>query len=414
MVSFGAALVAPAATPTPAQDARQNRGRLTVELAERLVGELVSEVEKLRELSFERPVPVEVIDFAAARRHVEDRLESFQALEQMAEAGRAYELLGLLPPGSDVLGLYLDALDEQAGGFYNPTTGSYYLLEDIAAVLAPSVTVHELTHAIEDQHYDLDGRMREVIGDDDRLFALSAVHEGSATLMMSAYLARRLLDGETDLAEMAAYAESEAGRTEALTQMPPVLLRQLLGPYVLGALFLARGESMTLPEGYPATDVARAFADGPVSSEQILHPERYWDPGKLDLPTPVTLDGIAEVLGSRWARRADGVMGEITLAVLVGADSPVEAMVSGDAESWTNAAAAGWDGDRWELWARDERAIVIVRTIWDTPRDAAEFVDALPSSGRLSWASSGREVALVAGRLGKKRRQRLLSAILGR
>ena len=54
------------------------------------------------------------------------------------------------------------------------------------------ITAHELTHALEDQHFDLDGRLQETIDDDDRMFAISAVHEGSAMVLMSLFSARRL------------------------------------------------------------------------------------------------------------------------------------------------------------------------------------------------------------------------------
>jgi hypothetical protein len=129
---------------------------LSAERALQLVGELHGEVEQLRSLVFERQVPVEVIDDEAAQRHMLRRLHAYQPEEELALMQRAYELLGLLPPDFPLLETFLDVLREQAGGFYDPDSESFYLLDDVPEMLAAVVIVHELTHALEDQHFDLD------------------------------------------------------------------------------------------------------------------------------------------------------------------------------------------------------------------------------------------------------------------
>ena len=75
-------------------------------------------------------------------------------------------------------------------------TGGYYLLADVPPDAAAMYTAHELTHALEDQHYDLDRNMREMIEDDDLAFATSAVHEGSATILMELYTMHAMVRGE--------------------------------------------------------------------------------------------------------------------------------------------------------------------------------------------------------------------------
>ena len=106
---------------------------LTIELARSVVEEVAVEVERLRGLEFKQAVPVEVIDDNAAREHVIRRMDRFQAREQLALTERAYALLRLLPPGTDIVDAYLGALREQAGGFYDPESRSFFLLDDMPA-----------------------------------------------------------------------------------------------------------------------------------------------------------------------------------------------------------------------------------------------------------------------------------------
>jgi hypothetical protein len=268
------------------------------------------------------------------------------------------------------------------------------------------VTAHELTHALEDQHYDLDERLRGAIHDDDLLFALGSVHEGSASLLMTVYMTNQMMSGGLDPQAIQAVAESEAAKAEVLLSLPAVIQRQLIGPYVLGSSFYTDGNVFaTMSEGYPAEKVNRSYDSGPRSSEQILHPAKYWDDATRDEPLPVELGSAGKALGRRWSRAAEGVLGEMVLGVMVGAPTPSnlqDVMGIYDGAAWTNDAAAGWGGDRWELWRRGERAVVLLSTAWDRPEDAAEFAAALEGAEGLRHRVEESRVAVVAGDAGKK------------
>jgi len=296
---------------------------LTAEEAARFIDKIAPVVEELRGLEFKRPVPVEIVDEEGALAYMIQRIESFQTRQEIDDSARAYELLGLLPEGTDILALYLETMSEEAGGFYDPASGSYYLLDDVSADMGPMVAAHELTHALEDQHFSLDDRLTAVMDDDDQLFARSAVHEGSATLLMFAYMARAALNGEIDPDALAAYAESEASKANMLDELPDTLLRQLIAPYTLGASFLARGNMIAaVAKGYPVDDIDQTYADAPLSSEQIMHPFKYWNFKKRDEPLRLNFDEAGKALGPRWSMRLDGVLGEMTLGVMVGAPTP--------------------------------------------------------------------------------------------
>jgi hypothetical protein len=373
---------------------------LTAEQAERLVADVTRKVESIRQMSFKSPVRVSVIDDEAARRYALARFRRFTSDEEIRAQQRAFVLLGLLPPGADIIREYLDVLEEQAGGYYDPTTKAFYLLDDMPAGTAPFLAAHELTHALEDQHFDLDRRLSAAKGDDDAMFAASAVHEGSATLVMALYSADALAEGSLKADDLRALAESESGRGEKLKALPPVLRRELLGVYLLGAGFLLRGKTEEFASGkLPAADVDRAYRGGPRSSEQILHPEKYWEASSRDDPVKVKLDGVGRVLGDGWNRTGAWTLGELTLGLLVGAPTPADAMSEQIASpgTWSNAAASGWGGDRLEVWSNKDRSIALLKTIWDTPEDAREFAAALPARPSFAWKRSGRTVAIVAG-----------------
>jgi hypothetical protein len=389
---------------------------LTTERARELVGEVGAAVAEIRGLEFRREVPVEVIDDDTALKHMTARILKFQSREEIAAQQEAFALLGLLEPGTDLLAMFLAVLEEQAGGFYDPETGSFFLLDDMPASIASVLIAHELTHALEDQYFDLDERLERAMGDDDRLFALGAVHEGSATLLMSVFTVHAMGDGSLTFEDLSDMQETEAVRGERLAAMPPVLGRAILGPYVLGMGFLLRGGSpANVVLGFPAEDVARAYESGPLSSEQILHPEKYWDPEHRDDPVDVDLGDARAALGRAWKPRAGGVLGELGVAVLVGAGMPGSASDPGimDPTRWTNEAASGWGGDRWLLWSRGERSVVALKTVWDTETDAAEFRRALEDrEASIAWERRGLVVAGVAGDLKRSARNRLLEALL--
>ena len=97
----------------------------------------------------------------------------------------------------------------------------------------------------------------------------------------------------------------------------------------------------------------------------------------------MSVPDAAAILGEGWSRAGHGVLGELTIGGLVGAAAPKSqdqaAMTS--AAGWTNAAASGWGGDRFELWtSKGPGAVVLLQTRWDTPTDAEEFERAVAAA----------------------------------
>jgi hypothetical protein len=243
---------------------------------------------------------VTVIDDRKARAYARRRFRKLSPPAKIRSDQTAFRLLGLLPGDVDVEKALLDVLEEQAGGYYDPDTKSFYLLDDMPKDMTALLAAHEMTHALDDQRYDIDGKIAKVIDDDDASFALSALVEGSATIASAVYVAKGVAAGRLDPDKIG--SAGQAVPTQRLNAMPDVLRRQLLGPYVLGMSFLARGRVGDLQAGFPKDDVDAAWAHPPQSSEQILHPEKYWNPSQRDDPKRVAIPNPSGVLGKGWTR----------------------------------------------------------------------------------------------------------------
>jgi hypothetical protein len=394
-IAFLAALAAASTGAPPAEPPSLGAADASAAAAK-----VVPIVEEIRGLKFKAAVPVKVVDDAKAREQALSRFHRFYAEAEIAGAQKAYALLGLVPEGTKIVDAYLDVLGEQAGGLYDPGSKSLVLLDDMPKAMAPILAAHELTHALDDQHYDLDARISATKGNDDAEFAVSAVHEGTATVLMTLYAIRAAGEGALAPDDVEEMQHSEAAKGEKLEAMPAALRRPLLGAYVLGATFLLRGDpARILSGGFPVADADRAYRAGPRSSEQILHPEKYWDAERRDEPRKVAVADPSAALGEGFRREASGGLGELVLGALVGAPTPrASAGLGAGGADWTNAAASGWGGDRWELWSKGAESVVVLETVWDTPRDAEEFQAALPPS-RPGFASTrvADRVRIVAG-----------------
>jgi len=375
-------------------------GSMTGEAATALTRRVAAAVERLRGVRFEKPVAVKVVSDAEARRHFQQRITKFWPAEDVRNDQQAYINLGFMPKGTDLMKVLLDLMEEQAGGYYDPESRTFFVLSDMPRSTAAVFVAHELTHALDDQRYGLDGLMERYKDDDDRSLAITAVAEGSATVIMSLFIVEEIQAKRLTPEAFTELQESDAGRAERLRAAPAILQRSLVGPYILGQGFLLRGDPGRIVH-FDATDIDHAFQDPPRSSEQILHPEKYWEPAHRDEPRLVPLPDLSRALGKGWRQVGSGTLGELSLAVLTGLGGvDVGAMDSAQAQAWTDAAATGWGGDTYHQYVHGERSVTVLATVWDTPGDAAEFEKAVPEMPRRAVFRRWDTVLVIGGDLG--------------
>lgn len=307
------------------------------------VGTIAERVERLRDLRFdELPRPLEVTP-AQARREGLDDLDRRYPPERLAADEEIYRLLGLIDSGEDLRELSGSLFGEGVAGYYDPSDGRLRVVEGAGTgnrVLEEMVLAHELTHALEDQRFGLDTELST----DDRMLARAALSEGAATALMFAYVRDRFSAEET-LGGLLSSAFQDTG------DLPPFIEASVTFPYLGGEQFVS--ELLRRAGGdWGLVDTAYELRP-PASTEQVLHPRAYFD---ADEPKPVRMR-VGAVLGDGWERAHAGTWGELQTRELLG-----------DAQ-----AAAGWGGDRYELWRSGEDAALVMRWRWDTPRDAREF-----------------------------------------
>jgi hypothetical protein len=375
----------------------QATGSMTAEEVNALAREVSAKVEQIRGARFTRPVSVRVVDPATARAHFHARLLKFWPPDQVRYDQRVYEQLGLLKPGTDLMKTLLDVLEEQAGAYYDPENDTFFVLKGMPRATAPVLMAHELTHALDDQRFNIDGTLAKLKEDDDRATAYSAVVEGTGTVVMSLFMLQEIQAGRLSMDAVKELQKSEAGQAAKLQAAPALIQRSLIAPYQLGQAFLLHGDPAQYASFRPS-DADRAFKDPPQSSEQIIHSEKYWDPARRDAPKIVNLPDLASALGPGWKQVATGTLGELTLAVLAGL-GPVDlaSTKSAEPQNWTNRAATGWGGDTYQHYVNGQRGLTVLVAVWDTQEDAAEFTTALkPLPGR-SVTRHGDTAVVLAG-----------------
>lgn len=238
-------------------------------------------------------------------------------------------------------------------GFYKFDTKAFYLVPEAAGnKRAFGLRIHEATHALQDQYYDLT-KLHAVPTTTDGDYALLALIEGQAVQVMI----DALIDEQPHVAFI-----SKARAPEGSTD--PNAYRSVY-VYAQGTAFV---QALKEVAGYKAVDAA--FKDLPVSSEQVLHPEKYTGE-KRELPDRIEpdLEALKAALPEGYVLGKPDSLGEFeTRLVFVQQEATV-------AES--EQIAAGWGGD-WMIEAsKGEQKLSLWFTTWDTEADGEEFMDAL-------------------------------------
>ncbi|GAK53415.1 hypothetical protein U14_04680 [Candidatus Moduliflexus flocculans] len=350
---------------------------------ERLTRELEPNVALLRGLLFQQNVekifqtPSElgaVLDREFARAYPG---ETLHYLEQRLLK------FGFVVSPIDLRKMYAQLLTQQIAGYYDPITKklalitggtqaalpiqilSNMLVQQLGLTMEQILLSHELTHALQDQHFDLMSLPLEDLRQEDAGSAAKALIEGDAMLVMIDYmldhqqpgLDATQVSGISD--NMRAWSNHPLMRAMMMMQaMPRYLSDNLMFSYLDGFDFVL---AIKQRGGWEA--VNKAYADPPRSTEQILHPEKYL--GERDLPVNVELPDCAEILAD-WQNIEENTLGEFNIRLLLDGYLPEQDAIR---------ASAGWGGDRFALYQQKttKQLQLIWRTVWDSKRDSAEF-----------------------------------------
>lgn len=317
---------------------------------EAALGDLVAFVERERGLRFREPPDVRLLpdeEFEATLLEPSaSETDSDIAAQREADRdfARLLRALGLVEGPVDFDEVSSDAV-ARIVGVYDTETKVLYARGDEPTPYVLLVLVHELTHALDDQHFGID---RPDL-DDDAAAAFDALVEGSAVAVEEQWLASRPVAEQRRITAV----DGGAGRLDGAGRSD-VFEALLDFPYAVGPSFVRA----LLDAGGPGR-VDEAFRQPPTTTEQLLHPERYLSgEGPVGVAAPAADGTVID----------EGSLGELFLVLTLDETAKRET---------ARRAAAGWGGDRYVVWARGRQSCLRWTIAMDTPADAAELRDTL-------------------------------------
>jgi len=326
--------------------------------------DLIRVAQEIRELPFLDPPVITVVSEDElenlVREDIEEEAEDFPADESL------YKMLGLLNETADFEQIVLDLYGEQVAGYYDGDIGEVVVpaREDGFSLLQQGTLVHELVHAVTDQHFGFNDTFQAMIDEDrlDQATAYQALIEGDATLAEVLWV-QTLSQGE--VGEF--LAESLQIDTASLDAAPRFLSESLIFPYDSGLGFT---QDLYFQAG-DWTEVNNAYSvmpGLPASTEQVINPDDY---GR-DVPVEVSIPSVS-VAGYELERTS--VWGEQGFRILLNQGEGVETLAT---------AVDGWGGDSYHQWYDGDNAALLIAIVGDTQTDVDELEDAL-----LSFANQG-------------------------
>ena len=333
----------------------------------KLADDLMVTVSKIRGLNFKHQITKKVTNQNEVRSIMLKELQNPENMAKLDGEGKMLIKLGLLPENFDYRKFLVDLYVEQIAGFYVPENKIIYIADWMSMDMQPSILSHELTHALQDQYFDLTKVLKPDYNRSDMNMAKTSVVEGEATMVMLEYMIK---DYGFNIYELPNFSMVQfqdmmpySSSTEAklLATAPAVISDTMTFPYLYGTDFI-----MSFVKKYGWKQVASIYAAMPQSSEQIMHPEKYMSAGK-DCPVKIELNNIENALGSGWKKINTDVLGEYVYYILL-------RELSG--KNTATIASSGWGGDQIQCFQNGSSVMVIMMTLWDTEKDGHEFFDA--------------------------------------
>ncbi len=272
---------------------------------------------------------------------------------------RSAEAFGLIPRGFNLDSFLVDLLTEQIAGLYDPKAHEFYIADWIAPEEQRMVMSHELTHALEDQHFQIEPWVKAARPNDDGELAREAVLEGSAMAAMLEYL---LKDKGLKLRDLPDIDPSlfigDLSDTPMLKKAPPFIKDSLMFPYFDGLTF-----SMTVLKTDGWRGFSAVFDKPPANTQQILHPGLY---RSNTVPAPLKLGLPETFLDASWTRLEENSMGEF------GWKEILKQFLD---EERAKLLSASWDGDVYATWEQklSKRTVLATHIRLANSETAARF-----------------------------------------
>jgi hypothetical protein len=334
-------------------------------LAERVV----VGIQQLRGLDFNKPVPVVVKSRDQAEQMMVAEINHDHSDEELRIGSLAGAMTGLYPSGMDLKAETLKLLRDQIVGFYDPDAKQMVLVNTEPGfwgnatqlgggrdTVGEMLLAHELTHALQDQHFAIERMLDAVKHSDDRSLALKAVAEGDATLAGFGYVQGGLNDTTVKLDVDHLSTLQDTFARESAAAVPFGLSAPLLFQYSAGSRFVAEAWRRG---GWAGVD--QIYRDPPQSTQEIMQPALYFD--HRSPPARIEISGYESALKA-WHKVDDDTYGELLLEVIF------EGNLAPHAPALK--ALPRWAGDRIVVLEKDQALTLIWMLAFRDP-DAAEL-----------------------------------------
>ncbi|MBC7475422.1 MAG: hypothetical protein H7263_14120 [Candidatus Sericytochromatia bacterium] len=329
------------------------------------VTKILAGVKTIRSLSNNKPVIVGVKTKEELNLFLNKLINKEYSVVDATSDKLLLERLGLLKKGSNLKNIFINLYTQQIAGLYDNDAKELYIIEnpEMGDLEFSIVISHELTHALQDQNFDIHKFLDSSHSNSDMSLARSAVIEGEAMFASSLYVIK---DVQTvGIKGLGALLNNPLGASLAaqnsLKDVPGFLLEQMTFPYIKGNEFVTT--LYKLKGGW--TGFNSIYQYPPKSTSQIIHPEKYLTKQE---PIKVLLD--EKIINDKgWKFIKKDTFGEFFLQnyFLEYVDSQL-----------ANEASAGWAGDTSSLYQKEnsDNSILIYKSVWDTTKDAEQFFSA--------------------------------------
>lgn len=392
----------PPETTSPPPVARQAKPdkRVTPEEAQKLfasIDDVFQFVSRDTKLPILHPVPKKLVSRDEVERYILSKMDEDEDTKRFERSEVVLKKFGLVPRDFELRPFLVKLLREQVAGFYDSKTKAVYLLDWVDPEIQKPVMAHELTHALQDQNFDLEkwgkdtrrddaekrGDFNQAIQLDEASTAQSAMVEGQGMITLVDYMLKDIGRSAADSPDMvrAMGNTMEGDPSSAVLSSAPLLLKEsLIFPYRDGMQFVG---AVLTSQGKEAA-FRGLFTRPPQTSYEVMTPKAYLD---HKVVAPLRMPDLKNILGEKYAEYDLGAMGEFDAQLLLKqfSDARTAAQLTPQ-----------WDGGSYFAALRKGAPANLTSSIgliylsrWKTPQAAAAFAEVYGDSLRSKYKSVG-------------------------
>jgi hypothetical protein len=326
-----------------------------------------------------------LVGSAEVEKYTRDQQAKEEYAERLARSEMTMKKFGLLPREFNLREFVVKANGKEIAAYYDDETKTISMLNWIPLERQAPILAHELTHALQDQNYDLKAWLKAGQGasqpgeekssqadvDDDSTGARRAVVEGQAQIVFVDYLlapmGRTLQNTPGLIYQMEEPAVKAVADSQLLHDAPMILREMGTFPYRDGLIF----EGELLEKGGKKMAFSGVFARPPRNTHEVLQPTAYITSEKL---SPIRIPDVQSILSDKYAVYDSGGIGELDLRALL--------KTYGNRKE-ADMLAAGWQGGAYVAYRRTAKTATDALTTadlallyvsrWKSPQSAERF-----------------------------------------